>query len=192
MEYAAAGRPLDNPGELVPVPLYPSLPVLQHKRAFEAAPAPRTPNGPRPRKVVVATALAESAFAVDGIFYVVDTGLARRKVYNPRNRLEALMVLPVSQDSAARRAARAGRLAPGKCFRLYAEKAMREQLPERVCPEILMSELSSVVLALKSLGVENVVNFAYVEPPSPEALMRALETLFYLGFLDDDGDITEE
>lgn len=130
-------------------------------------------------------------FRQAGIVYVVDPGFAKQKVYNPRIRVESLLVSPISKASAHQRAGRAGRTRPGKCFRLYTEKAYKKELMEQTYPEILRSNLGSVVLQLKKLGIEDLVHFDFMDPPAPETLMRALELLNYLGALDDDGNLTE-
>jgi len=112
-------------------------------------------------------------------------------VYNPRIRVESLLVSPISKASAQQRAGRAGRTKPGKCFRLYTEKAFKQEMQENTYPEILRSNLGSVVLNLKKLGVDDLVHFDFMDPPAPETLMRALELLNYLAALDDDGNLTE-
>merc|ERR1712176_905789 len=89
------------------------------------------------------------------------------------------------------RSGRAGRTQPGKCFRLYTEKAFKTELTEQTYPEILRSNLGSVVLTLKKLGIDDLVHFDFLDPPAPETLMRALEMLNYLGALNDDGDLTD-
>jgi len=178
-------------GELVSVPLYSSLPPQQQQKIFEAPPGPKYAGGPGGRKVVVATNIAETSITIDGIVYVVDPGFAKQKVYNPRIRVESLLVSPVSKASASQRAGRAGRTQPGKCFRLYTEKAFKSELTEQTYPEILRSNLGNVVLTLKKLGIDDLVHFDFLDPPAPETLMRALETLNYLGLLNDEGEITE-
>jgi len=178
-------------GELVAVPLYSSLPPAQQQKIFEVAPGPKFPGGPGGRKVVVATNIAETSITIDGIVYVVDPGFAKQKVYNPRIRVESLLVSPVSKASASQRSGRAGRTQPGKCFRLYTEKAFKTELTEQTYPEILRSNLGVVVLTLKKLGIEDLVHFDFLDPPAPETLMRALEMLNYLGCLNDDGDLTD-
>ncbi|MFN9906529.1 MAG: hypothetical protein ACK56F_10450, partial [bacterium] len=85
----------------------------------------------------------------------------------------------------------AGRTRPGKCFRLYTEKAFEKELKESKYPEILRSNLSSVVLTLKKLKIDDIVHFDYMDPPAPETLMRALEELNYLGALSDEGELTK-
>jgi len=178
-------------GEIMAVPLYSSLPPLQQQKIFEKPPSPKYQGGPSGRKVVVATNIAETSITIDGIVYVVDPGFSKQKVYNPRIRVESLLVSPVSKASASQRAGRAGRTQPGKCFRLYTEKAFKTELTEQTYPEILRSNLGVVVLTLKKLGIDDLVHFDFLDPPAPETLMRALEMLNYLGMLNDDGDITD-
>ncbi|KAF8885213.1 P-loop containing nucleoside triphosphate hydrolase protein [Infundibulicybe gibba] len=181
----------DSVGPLVCVPLYSSLPPQQQQRIFDAAPSSRTPGGPAGRKVVVSTNIAETSLTIDGIVYVVDPGFSKQKVYNPRIRVESLLVSPISKASAQQRAGRAGRTRPGKCFRLYTEKDFMSELEEQTHPEILRSNLSNTVLELVKLGIKDLVRFDYVDAPAPETLMRALELLNYLAALDDDGNITD-
>jgi pre-mRNA-splicing factor ATP-dependent RNA helicase DHX15/PRP43 len=178
-------------GEIMAVPLYSSLPPLSQQKIFEKPPAPKYQGGPSGRKVVVATNIAETSITIDGIVYVVDPGFSKQKVYNPRIRVESLLVSPVSKASASQRAGRAGRTQPGKCFRLYTEKAFKTELTEQTYPEILRSNLGTVVLTLKKLGIDDLVHFDFLDPPAPETLMRALEMLNFLGLLNDDGDITD-
>jgi len=178
-------------GEIKPLPLYSTLPPQQQQKIFDPAPEPRTPGGPAGRKVIVSTNIAETSLTIDGIVYVIDPGFSKQKVYNPRIRVESLLVSPISKASAQQRAGRAGRTQPGKCFRLYTEKAFKKVLIEQTYPEILRSNLGSVVLQLKKLGIDDLVHFDFMDPPAPETLMRALELLNYLGALDDDGNLTD-
>lgn len=113
-------------------------------------------------------------------------------MYNPRQKLESLLVSPISRASAKQRTGRAGRTKPGKCFRLFTKESFEKDLKENTYPEIQRSNLSSVVLLLKKLGIDDIVHFDYMDPPAPETLMRALEQLNYLGALDDEGDLTPE
>ncbi|VEU36988.1 unnamed protein product [Pseudo-nitzschia multistriata] len=188
-EIREKGRAMDS--ELVVYPLYSSLPPEQQRKIFSAAPGPRTPGGKPGRKVVVSTNIAETSLTIDGIVYVVDPGFSKQKVFNPRIRVESLLVSPISRASAKQRAGRAGRTRPGKCFRLYTEKSFYDDLQETTYPEILRSKMSSVVLTLKKLGIDDLVHFDFLDPPAPETLMRALELLNYLGALDDEGEMTE-
>ncbi|XP_032676146.1 putative pre-mRNA-splicing factor ATP-dependent RNA helicase PRP1 isoform X1 [Odontomachus brunneus] len=187
-------REMDNlgpeVGELKCIPLYSTLPPNLQQRIFE--PAPQTkPNGAIGRKVVVSTNIAETSLTIDGVVFVIDPGFAKQKVYNPRIRVESLLVSPISKASAQQRAGRAGRTRPGKCFRLYTEKAYKNEMQDNTYPEILRSNLGSVVLQLKKLGIDDLVHFDFMDPPAPETLMRALELLNYLAALDDDGNLTD-
>jgi len=178
-------------GEAMVIPLYSSLPPAQQQRIFAKAPEPKLPGGKPGRKIIVSTNIAETSLTIDGIVYVVDPGFSKQKVYNPRVRVESLLVTPISRASAHQRSGRAGRTRPGKCFRLYTENSFNKDLQEQTYPEILRSNLGSVVLQLKKLGVDDLVHFDFMDPPAPETLMRALELLNYLGALDDEGELTE-
>ena len=177
-------------GPLKVYPLYGTLPPAQQQRIFDPAPPARVPDGRPGRKCIVATNIAETSLTIDGIVYVVDPGFCKQKVYNPRIRVESLLVSPISKASAQQRAGRAGRTRPGKCFRLYTEAAFKKELIEQTYPEVLRSNLSSTVLDLKKLGIEDLVHFDLMDPPAPETLMRALEELNYLACLDDEGELT--
>ena len=177
-------------GPLKTLPLYGNLPPHQQQKIFEPAPKARKPDGRPGRKCIVATNIAETSLTIDGIVYVVDPGFSKQKVYNPRIRVESLLVSPISKASAQQRAGRAGRTRPGKCFRLYTEAAFKKELIEATYPEILRSNIASTVLDLKKLGIDDLVQFDLMDPPAPETLMRALEELNYLACLDDDGNLT--
>ncbi|KAG5439636.1 hypothetical protein PCK2_000770 [Pneumocystis canis] len=179
--------------ELAPMkvyPLYGTLPPQQQQKIFEPAPPPRKEGGKPGRKVIVSTNIAETSLTIDGIVYVVDPGFSKQKVYNPRIRVESLLVSPISKASADQRAGRAGRTRPGKCFRLYTEQAYKKELQEQTYPEILRSNLGNTVLELKKLGIDDLVHFDFMDPPAPETMMRALEELNYLACLNDNGDLT--
>jgi pre-mRNA-splicing factor ATP-dependent RNA helicase DHX15/PRP43 len=148
----------DAVGPLVCIPLYSTLPPQQQQRIFDSPP-PGRPDGPPGRKVVVSTNIAETSLTIDGIVYVVDPGFSKQKVYNPRIRVESLLVSPISKASAQQRAGRAGRTRPGKCFRLYTEKDFMSELEEQTHPEILRSNLSNTVLELVKLGIKVCYNF---------------------------------
>jgi pre-mRNA-splicing factor ATP-dependent RNA helicase DHX15/PRP43 len=181
----------DKVGPVVCYPLYSSLPPQAQQKVFDPAPPPRREGGPPGRKIIVSTNIAETSLTIDGIVYVIDPGFSKQKVYNPRVRVESLLVSPISRASANQRSGRAGRTRPGKCFRLYTAKSFKDDLEETTYPEMLRSNLASVVLTLKKLGVEDLVHFDFMDPPAPETLMRALEQLNYLGAIDDDGNLTD-
>jgi pre-mRNA-splicing factor ATP-dependent RNA helicase DHX15/PRP43 len=177
-------------GPMKVYPLYGTLPPQQQQRIFDPAPAARSEGGRPGRKCIVATNIAETSLTIDGIVYVVDPGFSKQKVYNPRIRVESLLVSPISRASAQQRAGRAGRTKPGKCFRLYTETAFKKELVEQTHPEVLRSNLAMTVLQLKKLGIDDLVHFDLMDPPAPETLMRALEELNYLACLDDEGELT--
>ena len=139
-------------GPVTCFPLYSSLPPRQQQQIFDPAPPPATRTGPPGRKVIVATNIAETSLTIDGIVHVVDPGFSKQKVYNPRIRVESLIVTPISQASARQRAGRAGRTKPGKCFRLYPEHVFTQELEPQTPPEILRSNLGNTVLELAKLG----------------------------------------
>lgn len=163
-------REMDNlgpeAGELKCIPLYSTLPPNLQQKIFEPAP-PKKANGAIGRKVVVSTNIAETSLTIDGVVFVIDPGFAKQKVYNPRIRVESLLVSPISKASAQQRAGRAGRTRPGKCFRLYTEKAYKNEMQENTFPEILRSNLGTVVLQLKKLGIDDLVHFDFMDPPAP-------------------------
>lgn len=172
-------------GPVAVLPLYSALPPSQQRKVFQTV-----PEGTR--KIVVATNVAETSLTIDGVVFVIDCGFSKQKVFNPKLRVESLLVTPISQASARQRCGRAGRTRPGKCFRLYTAKSFQTALQPNTYPEILRCNLGSIVLHMKKMGIEDLVNFDFVEPPAPETLMRALELLNYLGALDDDGNLTED
>ena len=177
-------------GPLTVYPLYGTLPPNQQQKIFEPAPSPHKKGGRPGRKCIVSTNIAETSLTIDGIVYVVDPGFSKQKIYNPRIRVESLLVSAISKASAQQRAGRAGRTRPGKCFRLYTEGAFKKELIETTYPEVLRSNLSSTVLDLKKLGIDDLVHFDFMDPPAPETMMRALEELNYLACLDDEGEMT--
>ncbi|KAG0235902.1 hypothetical protein BGW42_004548 [Actinomortierella wolfii] len=170
--------------ELIICPIYSSLPTDMQGKIFEP-----TPEGAR--KVVLATNIAETSITIDGVKYVIDTGFSKMLSYNPKTGMESLVVTPCSRASANQRAGRAGRVGPGKCFRLYTQWAFHNEMEQDTAPEIQRINLNSVVLALKSLGINDIIGFEFMDPPPAETLMRALEQLYALGALNDKGQLTK-
>ena len=180
----------DEVGYANVIPIYSTLPPYLQEKIFE--PPPETnPRGIKGRKIVVATNIAESSITIDGIVYVVDPGFTKQKVFNPRGKMESLLINIISKENADQRAGRAGRTKPGKCFRLYTEESYEKELKKSSIPEILRSNITSVVLNLLKLGIDDLVHFDFIDPPAPETMMRAIEMLNYLGAMDDDGKLTE-
>ncbi|XP_062095853.1 probable pre-mRNA-splicing factor ATP-dependent RNA helicase DEAH9 [Humulus lupulus] len=168
---------------LLILPLYSGLPRAELELVF--APTPRGK-----RKVVISTNIAETSITLEGIVYVIDSGFSKQRFYNPISDIENLVVAPISKASARQRAGRAGRVRPGKCYRLYTEEYFFKEMPTEGIPEIQRSNLVSCVIQLKSLGIDNILGFDWPASPSPEAMVRALEVLYSLGVLDDDAKLT--
>ncbi|KAK8260864.1 hypothetical protein V6Z12_D13G147700 [Gossypium hirsutum] len=170
--------------KLLILPIYSQLPADLQAKIFQKA-----EDGAR--KCIVATNIAETSLTVDGIFYVIDTGFGKMKVYNPKMGMDALQVFPVSRAAADQRAGRAGRTGPGTCYRLYTESAyLNEMLPAPV-PEIQRTNLGNVVLLLKSLKIENLLDFDFMDPPPQENILNSMYQLWVLGALNNVGGLTD-
>jgi ATP-dependent helicase HrpA len=163
------------------LPLFARLSAAEQERVFH-------PKG-NSRRVVLATNVAETSLTVPGIRFVVDTGLARVKRYSWRNKVEQLRVEPISQASANQRAGRCGRLGPGICIRLYDEEGFGLR-PPFTDPEILRSSLASVILRMKSLKLDDIESFPFVEVPPGRAIADGYHLLQELGAIDDDNRLT--
>ncbi len=146
------------------LPLYARLSSVEQHRIFE-----RAPKGGPGRRIVLATNVAETSLTVPGVRYVVDTGTARISRYSRRLKVQRLPIEPVSQASANQRAGRCGRVAPGICIRLYSEDDF-ESRPEFTEPEILRTNLASVILQMTAIGLGDVAKFPFVEPPDRHAI----------------------
>ncbi|KAG2010126.1 pre-mRNA splicing factor [Coprinopsis cinerea AmutBmut pab1-1] len=170
--------------ELIICPIYANLPSEMQAKIFEP-----TPEGAR--KVVLATNIAETSITIDGVVFVIDPGFVKQNSYNPRTGMSSLVVVPCSRASANQRAGRAGRVGPGKAFRLYTKWAFSNELEANTVPEIQRTNLGMVVLLLKSLGINDLIGFEFLDPPPGETLMRALELLYALGALNDRGELTK-
>mgnify|MGYP002385766582 CR=1 FL=1 len=170
--------------ELIICPIYSTLPPDLQAKIFE-------PTPPGARKVILATNIAETSITIDGITYVIDPGFVKQNSYNPRSGMESLIVTPCSRASVNQRAGRAGRVGPGKCFRLFTAWAYHNELEDNTIPEIQRTNLGNVVLMLKSLGINDLIHFDFLDPPPAETLIRALEQLYALGSLNDRGELTK-
>lgn len=169
------------------LPLYASLPLNMQSRVL----FPSSNRQKGYRRVIFATNIAETSLTVPGVMFVIDSGLVKLPYFDPRTGFDRLIVGPVSKAGAAQRAGRAGRIAPGKCFRLYTESTLINDMSAQTPPEILRTNLSTLILSLKSLGVDNVLAFDFLDIPSVEALSHGLELLFALGAIDDQTNATK-
>lgn len=178
----AEGMDKDVP-KLLALPLFAALPQYAQQRIF--APTPY-----RTRKVILATNIAETSVTVPGVRYVIDCGKSKIKQFRNRLGLESLLVKPISKSAAIQRKGRAGREAPGQCYRLYTENGYKE-MEERTTPEILRCDLSQAILTMKARGVDDVLNFPFLDRPPREALEKALLQLLHLQALSETGDISD-
>lgn len=169
--------------ELLILPIYGALPSEVASRIFEPAPAGS-------RKVVIATNIAETSITIDGIYYVIDPGFVKQSSYDAKLGMDRLQVVPISQANAKQRAGRAGRTGPGKCFRLYTESAFQSEMLPTTIPEIQRQNLSNTILMLKAMGINDLLHFDFMDPPPTNTLLTALEELYSLAALDDEGLLT--
>lgn len=179
-EIMAVHRALEGVRQVAVCPLYGDLPFVQQQQAI--LPGPQ-------RRVVLATNIAETSLTIDGVRIVVDSGLTRRLQLDPATGLERLVTVRASRASALQRAGRAGRTAPGVCYRLYGEHTFQAMTPFNP-PEMLTADLASLVLELAVWGAGSVASLAWLDPPPAPHLAAATELLQLLGALDESGTIT--
>ena len=169
---------------LAVLPIYSQLPSDLQAKIFQSAEKGH-------RKCIVSTNIAETSLTLDGVKYVVDTGYCKLSVYNPRVGMNALQVFPCSQAAVNQRSGRAGRTGPGITYRLYTEMAYKYELLSTTVPEIQRTNLGNVVLLLKSLNIENLLDFDFMDPPPKENILNSMYQLWILGALDNVGGLTK-
>ena len=178
---------LSKKGKKVPpmniMPLYGAQNTEDQSRIFE-----RTKNNCR--KLIFCTNIAETSLTVDGIGFVIDCGYVKQKIYNHKTSMDSLMIVPISKVQAKQRSGRAGRTGPGKCLRIYTEQFYKNSMSDVIIPEILRVNLASTILTLKSMGIDNIVDFDFMEKPDRNSIYEALKQLFFLQAIDLDGHIT--
>jgi len=167
-------------GEYEIVPLYARLSPQDQQKVFSPS---------RGVRVVLSTNVAETSLTVPGIRYVIDSGLARMSRYSHRTKVQRLPIEPISRASAAQRAGRCGRVAEGVCYRLYSQQDF-DARPAFTDPEILRTNLASVILQMKALRLGAVEDFPFVEPPDARMVRDGYDTLLELGAVDDAGELT--
>lgn len=163
-------------------PLYGDLPWERQERAIQPS------NGRR--KIVLATPIAETSLTIEGIRVVVDSGFARVPQFDPRSSLSRLVTVRISRASSEQRAGRAGRLAPGVCYRLWSETVQRGLVPHSA-PEIRAADLAPLALELAAWGAHEARALAWLDPPPDAAFNQARELLRELDALDESGRITK-
>jgi len=167
---------------LLVLPIYGGLPITEQLKVFQKTPA-------NTRKIVVSTNVAEASITINGIVYVVDCGFHKIRCYNASSGLDSLVVTPVSKASAQQRVGRAGRVRSGKSYRLYTEESFNK-LDSYTVPEIQRTNMSGVVLLLKSLGISNIVRFSFMNRPPAQLMIQGVELLYALGAVDDNCELT--
>ncbi|KAL9109019.1 MAG: hypothetical protein Q9227_006259 [Pyrenula ochraceoflavens] len=177
-------KKLGKAPELIIAPIYANMPSDLQKKIFE--PTPKLA-----RKVVLATNIAETSLTIDGIVYVIDPGFVKENNYQSQTDLESLTIVPTSRASANQRMGRAGRVGPGKTFRLYTAHAYMTELDENTTPEIQRINLTQPLLLLKSLGINDLLDFDFIHPPPVDHIIRALEQLYSLSALNSEGSLTK-
>ncbi|PRT54408.1 Pre-mRNA-splicing factor ATP-dependent RNA helicase prp22 [Wickerhamiella sorbophila] len=165
------------------MPVYSALPSEMQSRIFEVLPA-------GVRKCILATNIAETSLTIDGIRYVVDPGFVKLSVWDPQLGMNSLKIVPISRAQANQRAGRAGRTAPGKCYRLYTEQIFENEMSSSTVPEIQRQNLAHAALMLKAMGITDLLSFDFLDPPSRPALLGALVELYQLGAIDSEGLLT--
>ncbi|KAL3094888.1 hypothetical protein niasHT_021463 [Heterodera trifolii] len=175
---------LDEAPPLAVLPIYSQLPSDLQAKIFQKAPGGM-------RKCIVATNIAETSLTVDGIFFVVDPGYCKLKVFNPKIGMDTLQIFPVSQASANQRSGRAGRTGPGHCYRLYTERQFKDEMLVSTVPEIQRTNLANVVLLLKSLNVDDLLLFHFMDSPPMDNMLNSMYQLWTLGALDNIGQLTD-
>ena len=165
------------------LPLYSQLPTKEQLRVFE-----QPPGGTR--LIVLATNVAETSITIPGIRYVFDCGRAKTRKYGRKTGVQSFEVDWISKASALQRTGRAGRTGPGHCYRLYSSAVYERDFQEHSEPEILRMPVEGLVLQLKSMDLQNVVNFPFPTPPKRESIAKAEKLLSYLGAINRDGRAT--
>lgn len=163
------------------IPLFSRLSIAEQDKVFQSH---------KGRRIVLATNVAETSLTVPGIRFVIDSGLARISRYSPRTKVQRLPIEPISQASARQRAGRCGRIAAGTCIRLYAEDDLAGR-PAQTDPEILRTNLASVILQMASLGLGDVAAFPFMDGPEARAISDGYRLLAELGAVDDARRLTE-
>ncbi len=172
----------DLPAHVDVLPLFGDLPLHQQDQAITAAPPGR-------RKVVIATSIAESSLTIEGVRIVIDAGLNRTSQFNANSGMTRLVTSKVSQASADQRKGRAGRLAPGACYRLWDESNHAALLPFSP-PAIMSADLATMALTLATAGIRDPLELAWIDPPPSGPFSQARTLLSWLDAIDSDGRVT--
>jgi ATP-dependent RNA helicase DHX37/DHR1 len=165
------------------LPLYSLLPTKEQMRVFDPP-----PEGSR--LVILATNVAETSLTIPGIRYVFDCGRSKERKYDPVTGVQSFEIDWISKASSKQRAGRAGRTGPGHCWRLYSSAVYERDFPEFSVPELLRMPIEGVVLQLKSMNLQHVVNFPFPTPPDRQSIVKAEKLLTYLSAISPSGQVT--
>jgi len=166
------------------LPLYSLLPTKDQMKVFEPPPEGY-------RQVIIATNVAETSLTIPGIRYVFDCGRSKERRYDPLSGVQSFEIGWISKASANQRSGRAGRTGPGHCYRLYSSAVYERDLPQFADPELLRMPIEGVVLQLKAMNLQHVVNFPFPTPPDRQALAKAERLLSYLQAVSSGGQVTQ-
>lgn len=166
------------------LPLYSLLPTKDQMKVFEPPPEGY-------RQVIIATNVAETSLTIPGIRYVFDCGRSKERRYDPLSGVQSFEIGWISKASANQRSGRAGRTGPGHCYRLYSSAVYERDLPQFADPELLRMPIEGVVLQLKAMNLQHVVNFPFPTPPDRQALAKAEKLLSYLQAVSSGGQVTQ-
>ncbi|SPQ21198.1 081d11c4-b127-477f-9476-b2959c831a1d [Thermothielavioides terrestris] len=173
-----------GPRKMHILPLYSLLPTKEQMKVFEPP-----PEGSR--LVILATNVAETSLTIPGIRYVFDCGRSKERKYDPVSGVQSFQIDWISKASAKQRAGRAGRTGPGHCWRLYSSAVYERDFAEFSAPELLRMPIEGVVLQLKSMNLQHVVNFPFPTPPDRQSIVKAEKLLTYLSAISPSGQITQ-
>ncbi|MBI2637857.1 MAG: ATP-dependent RNA helicase, partial [Candidatus Sungbacteria bacterium] len=167
---------------LVVLPLYGEMSLEEQDKSLASYPGKR--------KAVIATNIAETSLTLDGVVFVVDSGVIKQTEYDHVNGIGILEIVEHSQAGCEQRAGRAGRTQPGVCYRLYTEENFNNS-PKFTKPEIQRTGLAGIVLAMKAIGIKDIERFKFIDQPDPETFKKAHQTLRVLGALDENDELTD-
>lgn len=182
-DFNVEGEPESGPAKMHVLPLYSLLPTKEQLRVFDAP-----PKGSR--MVVLATNVAETSLTIPGVRYVFDCGRSKERKYNKNTGVQSYEVGWISKASANQRAGRAGRTGPGHCYRLYSSAVYERDFADHATPEIMRMPIEGVVLQLKAMNLQHVINFPFPTPPDQQSLTASERLLQYLSAISPSGQIT--
>ncbi|KAI1080642.1 P-loop containing nucleoside triphosphate hydrolase protein [Whalleya microplaca] len=183
-EFDVLGEVGTGPMKMHILPLYSLLPTREQMRVFD-----EPPEGSR--AIILATNVAETSLTIPGIRYVFDCGRSKERKYNKDTGVQSYEVGWISKASANQRSGRAGRTGPGHCYRLYSSAVYERDFPEFADPELLRMPIEGVVLQLKAMRLQHVINFPFPTPPERQSLAKAEKLLQYLSAITPSGQATQ-